>query len=590
MPFAETNTTRAYHDLPDLVALEAAAKNSVAATSEGVASRLRLARALTNAEPARAIVVATEAGEAAQGLGLRSEARRSRATVAFAHLAASAFDEARAIAEQLATEIETPLDRFSVTLLRGVIKHREGDLAASMDLALEALRIPLSDVQEYTPERAALHNLLGNLAAKCGDLDSAVTHLQTARQIMMAIGHREAVALVTNNVGLALRDNRQFDEALRFFGEALDGLSERRHGILHATILGNAGLAQLEAGLLPEAKVTMLDALQRMEELEAPRGIGTANHNLGRLMLVSGELGLAETHLLRAKAHREASQERLDLADTMLQLVHLHRAKGDARKAEATLAELLDAHEGCQVGRIRAAALEARYLLLRDAGRFEEALDAHVAFHEASRAHVDDRANARQQLLLARFRHAELDQDRLRERERSAAFEKLSLTDSLTGLPNRRFVETRLAGEIRRFGLRNEPICVALVDIDHFKRINDTFSHGVGDQTLQAIASLLRADVRPFDMAARLGGEEFLLAFPGNSLEQGIAACERLRRRFEEHDWSDVHPSLRVTASFGLVQASEGASMERLIQLADAALYRAKHNGRNRVEAATTGA
>lgn len=587
MHFTETNTTRPYHDLPDLVALESAVRGSGAATSEGVASRLRLARALTNAEPARAIAVATEAAEAAQGLGLRTEARRSRATVAFAHLATSAFDEARTIAEQLSTEIETPLDLISVTLLRGVIKHREGDLAASMELALEALRIPMTEVQEYTPERAALHNLLGNLAAQFGDPESAVTHLQTARQIMLAVGHREAVALVTNNVGMALRENQQFSEALRCFDEALDGLTSRRHGLLQATILGNAGLTLLEAGRLDEARDALLEALQRMEELEATRGIGTAHHNLGRLMLLSGDLNRAESHLLLAKARREAFRERLDLADTMLQLVHLYRAKGDSVQAAATLAALLDGSDACQVGRIRTAALEARYLLLRDAGRFEEALDAHVAFHQASRAHVDDRANARQQLLVARFRHAELDQERIRERERSAAFEKLSLTDSLTGLPNRRFVETRLAGEIRRFGLRGEPICVALVDIDHFKRINDTFSHGVGDKTLQAIASLLRADIRPFDMAARLGGEEFLIAFPGNTLDQGVAACERLRQRFEDHDWSSVHPSLRVTASFGLVEAGEGASMERLIQLADAALYRAKNAGRNRVEAAT---
>ena len=146
MTIAEPSTTRAYHDLPDLGMLDTAATLSSATTQEGVAARLRLARALTNAGPARAIVVATEAAEAAQALGLRTEALRARATVAFAHLATSGIDTAREIADRLSAEAETPLDLTIVTLLRGVIKQREGNLAASMDLALEALRIPNTDV------------------------------------------------------------------------------------------------------------------------------------------------------------------------------------------------------------------------------------------------------------------------------------------------------------------------------------------------------------------------------------------------------------------------------------------------------------
>lgn len=584
MTIAEPSTTRAYHDLPDLSTLDAAAKLSSANTHEGVAARLRLARSLTNAEPARAIVVATEAAEAAQALGLRTEALRARATVAFAHLASSAIDTAREIADRLSAEVETPLDRLSVTLLRGVIKQREGNLAASMDLALEALRIPNIDVHEYTPERAALHNLLGNLAAKFGDPGASVSHFQSALQILLAVGHRESVALVTNNIGMALRESQRFDEALGFFDAALAGITGLPDGLLHATIVGNLGLTLLEAGRPDQAHDALLDVLRRMEALGALRGIGTSNHNLGRLMLLRGELVRAEGYLQQARLHREALGERLDLSDTKLQLAHLYRAMGETTQAAALLAELLDGPNACEVLRVRAAALEVRFLVLRDAGRFEEALDAHVAFHEASRAHVNDRANARQQLLLARFRHAELDHERQRERERSAAFEQLSLTDSLTGLPNRRFVETRLAGEVRRFGLRGESLCVALLDIDHFKSINDRFSHSVGDKTLQAIAGLLRADIRPFDMAARLGGEEFLLAFPSNQLEQGIAACERLRLRLAAHDWTGCHPDLRVTASFGVVEATGGATIEQLIQMADAALYRAKHNGRNRVE------
>ena len=586
MPFSETNATLAFHDLPDLAALEDAALTTEVRSAAGVAARLRLARALASVEPQRAIAVAQAAASTATELGLRSEARRAQAAAGFAHIFASAFDEASAIADDLERNGEGSFDRMSATILRAIMRQRQGDLTGALDLALEGLRTPPSDVPEHTNERAALHNLLGTLTTQLGGGGESITHFQRAREIMLAVGHREGVAIVTNNVGMALRENGRFDEALRCFDEALASVGTLHGGILPAMLIGNAGLTLLEAGRLDEALAPLTDALRRAEALGIPRGRGTANHNLGRLMLLRGELVPAESHLQQARIHREAIGERLDLSDTKLQLVNLYRAMGDDEQAAALLAELLDGPGACQVMRVRAAALEARYLVLRDAGRFEEALDAHVAFHEASRAYVDDRANARQQLLLARFRHAELDHERLRERERSAAFEKLSLTDSLTGLPNRRFVETRLAGEVRRFDLRGEALCVALLDIDHFKSINDRFSHGVGDKTLQAIAGLLRADIRPFDMAARLGGEEFLLAFPGNQLEQGIAACERLRLRLEAHDWSDCHPELRVTASFGVVEARDGAAIEQLIESADAALYRAKHNGRNRVERA----
>lgn len=587
MTIAEHPTTLNFGSLPDIAALEAAVARTELRSTAGVDARLRLARALAGSEPARALAVAAETEEAARQLGLRTEARRARAAAGFAQIFASAFDAARAITDGLAEDAETPLDQISISVLRAILKEREGDLTGSMDIAMQAVRTSTSDVPEHAPERAALHNLLGNLTAQFGDSGESLGHYQQARDLLLVSGHREGLAMVTNNVGMALRESGRFEESLRCFDEALAASEGLERGHVYAFILGNRGLTLLEAGRPDQALAPLTEALEQMEALGAPRGRGTANHNLGRLMLLRGELVRAESYLQEARLHREALGERLDLFDTKLQLVHLYRAKGDDAQATQLLGAVLDGRDACQVSRVRAAALEVRYQMLRAAGRFEEALDAHVAFHEASRAYVDDRANARQQVMLARFRHAELDHERLRERERSAAFERLSLTDSLTGLPNRRFVETRLAGEVRRFGLRGESLCVAVLDIDHFKSINDRFSHGVGDKTLQTIASLLRDDIRPFDMAARIGGEEFLLAFPSNQLEQGVAACERLRVRLASHDWTGCHPDLRVTASFGVVEATGGATIEQLIQLADAALYRAKNAGRNRVESAT---
>ena len=162
---------------------------------------------------------------------------------------------------------------------------------------------------------------------------------------------------------------------------------------------------------------------------------------------------------------------------------------------------------------------------------------------------------------------------------------RMSFEDALTGIGNRRqFDRTMLAAEAEQ--APSQPASLALLDIDHFKRINDSHSHQVGDAVLRRIGAILAANSRRDDLAARYGGEEFALLLTG--LEPVVArqVCERVRAAVEAEDWSVLSAGLRVTVSIGLAHRAAGPGsqgMRGLIAVADRRLYAAKHAGRNLV-------
>ncbi len=168
-------------------------------------------------------------------------------------------------------------------------------------------------------------------------------------------------------------------------------------------------------------------------------------------------------------------------------------------------------------------------------------------------------------------------------RQQSEAFERQAREDALTGLPNRRAFDERLAlaaAQSRRAGI---PLCLALIDIDHFKQINDRHSHAAGDTALKAVADCLRQASREIDSVARWGGEEFALLLPGTTLDDASGVAERLRTAIEAIDGDHIAPGLRLTASIGLAADTGHGHHDRLVSRADAVLYRAKQEGRNRV-------
>lgn len=165
--------------------------------------------------------------------------------------------------------------------------------------------------------------------------------------------------------------------------------------------------------------------------------------------------------------------------------------------------------------------------------------------------------------------------DRLR-RERAQAREE-SLRDALTAVYNRRYLDRRLAETCT-------PLAVALVDIDLFKNVNDTFGHLIGDQVLRRVATLLREGLPHDGFCARYGGEEFMLVLPAVNPDSAVRLAERARTRIAEYPWSVLCQGLSVTISVGMAyEPGQNAGTGRQVLEADHLLYAAKHAGRNRV-------
>ena len=183
-------------------------------------------------------------------------------------------------------------------------------------------------------------------------------------------------------------------------------------------------------------------------------------------------------------------------------------------------------------------------------------------------------------------------QDELKQKNRQLEellkrLEIMAITDSLTGLYNRRHLETILKEEFKRTFRYKTPLTCMMIDIDHFKTVNDAFGHHAGDAVLKETAKIITENAREIDTVARWGGEEFIIIFPQTKKEEALQAASRILRIISEYNFPDI-PGERITVSIGITSIPNPSlsidTEEKLIQTADCALYEAKRKGRNRIE------
>jgi len=169
--------------------------------------------------------------------------------------------------------------------------------------------------------------------------------------------------------------------------------------------------------------------------------------------------------------------------------------------------------------------------------------------------------------------------ERKRDREE---IERLATTDALTGITNRGQFSQLLAVEIERARRYGSPLALVMYDLDHFKQVNDTLGHDVGDEVLKTTVRLVDERIRQVDRQGRWGGEEFMILLPETAMDAARETAERLRSAIEAHPFPHEQ---RITASFGVTVLDPGDRLETLVKRADTALYLAKRSGRNRAEA-----
>ncbi len=221
----------------------------------------------------------------------------------------------------------------------------------------------------------------------------------------------------------------------------------------------------------------------------------------------------------------------------------------------------------------------SRWLTLSDAFHFPADVEAlHMAYTTVVLTGVALLAMRVTQL---REQH---QQQRVALQQALTRISELATRDELTGLPNRRAILDQLATETARHARKKLPLAVALIDLDHFKRINDQHGHAGGDQVLRGFAHRVESELRGGDVMARWGGEEFLLMLPDTSVEAAQQCLDRLRERLRQTPFDEVSPGLSITFSAGVTGCLGQGDIDSAIERADQAMYRAKQAGRDRAE------
>jgi len=227
-------------------------------------------------------------------------------------------------------------------------------------------------------------------------------------------------------------------------------------------------------------------------------------------------------------------------------------------------------------------------------GRFVEALHWHREFHARYVRKSTETSLIRSRVAAIQYETRQLQARVETERSRADGLEQMnralaqeatllmnaSMEDVLTGLPNRRGLERALL-EIATKG--GQDYAFAMMDIDHFKRVNDTFSHALGDEVLRQVALLLRVTTRENDLLFRYGGEEFVLLMEATDVLLAAKICRRISQAIRSWSWGQIHPNLRITLSIGVALADEAQTPVEVMAVADERLYRAKNAGRDRI-------
>jgi two-component system cell cycle response regulator len=410
-----------------------------------------------------------------------------------------------------------------------------GDVPSAWEHAVPAVEL----LDDTMSERMHADHLfgLGQVLVRTGAWDAARERYRTALQLADGLDDIPLRVKILNNLAWLEDDAGDTHQSMEI-AKRMQAFAQR-HGItLDAACLDTIANAQLKLGRYADAEATLRPILDD-EHLDA-RPIE----------------GLAEA------LNTGASAQRL---------------QGHMDAARATLDRCIELCEARGIVGIRVEALEERARLLAAQGLFQQAYEQYIEFHAEDVALRAAQREANARTLQAVFETTEAR----REGER---FRQLSLRDALTGLRNRRHVDTEFPVLLARSREDEVPLAIALVDLDHFKAVNDRFSHAVGDEVLTRVGGVLAAATAESGWAARMGGEEFLLVFPGLDLDEAVRRCDDVRQAIATMAWDGVMHGEVVTASVGVTARQAGrASQAALLGQADRNLYAAKHQGRNRV-------
>ena len=422
------------------------------------------------------------------------------------------------------------------------------------------------------------HDVLGSIFELVGDRALSLEHAVATNDLLdeSEVPLMRAAARLT--LADALGSGGSFEEARRRYNEALRLVIDDPETSIRYQILNNLAYTEYLAGNHDEA-MAAVESLISLSTLHG-RPIGMyARETIARVYLTAGRLEDAAATLIAALEAKPVDYHPDSIAAALVTLAETYRRLGRFDQAQAVIDRCRELTMEHTLVRWATEATREQAEIHAEMGDFKAAFETYRSYHEQSIALGASENEARGHILEAMFQTAE-------SRRESEHYREMAERDPLTELPNRRFVDEHLNVLLALLREGGAPVAIAMLDVDHFKRINDTLSHEVGDAALRELGRILAEAMAPVPgaVAARLGGEEFLLIMPGLEAAAVRTLCETVRLAVVEHDWSPIAAGLRVTASLGVALAPDDAdTSSSLLRAADVRMYVAKRDGRNRV-------
>jgi diguanylate cyclase (GGDEF)-like protein len=489
-------------------------------------------------------------------------------------------------AEQFAVGLGRADLEMRARLARADTMLREGDTAVAGRMGHEVLGWATEHGDAYVLARS--HYLLANFMRHVGDLNDALAHAVQCVSRLPDSASRGVRARHISTLAVTLDESgSSYEEGQRRYHEALQMALDDGDYELALQVLNNMAYTEYENNNAEGA----LALAERMREIQVRQAVPLRAHYLdtiARIELLNDRFAEADETL---RPVLDGSGDHLltegnALAECLLTAAEAQRRRGDLALSQETLERAARVCDERSLGSQRARVREEQAVLHAARGDYRAAYEEHRRFHADTQALQSAKREARARAMQAAFEIEEA-------RRTSELFREMAQRDPLTGLHNRRFVNERLPQLLRRAADNGAPLSAALLDLDHFKRINDTFSHEAGDAVLERVAAVLaqteagptRADGEP-PVVARMGGEEFLLILPDVDASEAMRRCERLRLAIREDGWAPITGTLPVTTSIGLTTVQDGQiTPSALLAQADRNLYAAKRSGRDRVVA-----
>lgn len=474
--------------------------------------------------------------------------------------------------------------QMRAVLVQADMLLRKGDTARGARLANDVNRWAEAHGPWFLLARS--HLVLSATYETIGDSATCLDHALRAVELLDGSASPRVRGNFVMCLGDALSQAHSYAAARQRYGEAARIFVAIGDVERHLTVLNNLAYSEYESG----DEQAAWQAAEQMRTLADQSRIPLNPEFLDTLAHAQIGLGkfiLAENSLLAAlnRLDKEGDTQPVTPAQLLLTLAEVQRHQGRLSAAQDTLDRCLTICKKRGLIGIRVIALREQAELHAANGRFQLAYRLHKTYHKEAL-----NLSSQQQEAKARTRQALLETKEARSEARR--FWEQARTDPLTGLKNRRYVDEELPRLLAEQACTGIPLCVAIVDADHFKRINDTLSHDVGDKVIRTIATLLREGIvdaplasgtADLGFAARLGGEEYLLVLTGVDLPEATTLLETLRRGVAEHAWSVLTGSLSVTVSVGLTAVVPEDTQGSILRRADRGLYAAKAAGRNRL-------